>query len=65
MRKLTASQRNKQLKAIAALRDDQIDTSDIPELTDEHLQRAARGQMYRPSKKRGPLVSSLARLCCD
>ena len=51
MKKLTASQRNKELKAIAALRDDQIDTSDIPELTDEQLSRAVRGQMYRPIKK--------------
>ena len=51
MKKLTASQRNKQLKAIAALRDEQIDTSDIPELTDEQLERAVRGQMYRPIKK--------------
>ncbi len=51
MKKLTASQRNKQLKAIAALRDDQIDTSDIPELTKEQLRRAVRGQMYRPIKK--------------
>jgi uncharacterized protein (DUF4415 family) len=51
MKKLTASQRNKQLKAIAALRDEQIDTSDIPELTEEQLRRAVRGQMYRPIKK--------------
>jgi len=51
MRKLTASQRNKELKALAALRDDQIDTSDIPELTDEQLSRAVRGLMYRPLKK--------------
>jgi len=51
MKKLTASQRNKELKAIAAVRDDQIDTSDIPELTGEQLSRAVRGQMYRPIKK--------------
>lgn len=36
---------------LAALPDDDIDTSDIPELTDEQLQRAVRGRMYRPRKK--------------
>ena len=51
MKRLTLSRRNKELKAIAALRDDQIDTSDIPELTDEQLQRSVRGLMYRPIKK--------------
>jgi uncharacterized protein (DUF4415 family) len=51
MKKLTRKERQKQLTYLAALRDDQIDTSDIPELTVEQLQRAVRGRMYRPVKK--------------
>lgn len=51
MRKLTNRQRQKELKAIAAIPDDRIDLSDIPELTEEQLRRAVRGQMYRPIKK--------------
>jgi uncharacterized protein (DUF4415 family) len=51
MKKLTGSQRQKELKAIAAIPDDRIDTSDIPELTEEQLAQAVRGQMYRPVKK--------------
>jgi len=35
MKKLTDRQRRKALAAIAAIPDEQIDTSDIPELTDE------------------------------
>jgi uncharacterized protein (DUF4415 family) len=51
MRKLTAKQGQSELEALAAMPDDQIDTSDIPELTEEQLRRAVRGQMYRPVKK--------------
>jgi uncharacterized protein (DUF4415 family) len=51
MKKLTSRQRQKELKAIAAIPDDRIDLSDIPELTEEQLSRAVRGQMYRPVKK--------------
>jgi len=51
MRKLTSRQRAKELLALAAIPDDQIDTSDIPELTDEQLRRAVRSSMYRPVKK--------------
>ena len=51
MKKLTSSERQKELKAIAATTDDRIDMSDIPELTEEQLSRAVRGQMYRPLKK--------------
>jgi hypothetical protein len=35
MKKLTDRQRRKELAAIAAIPDEQIDTSDIPELNDE------------------------------
>lgn len=51
MKKLTNKQRQKELKALAAMPDDQIDLSDIPELTPEQLNRAVRAQMYRPIKK--------------
>ena len=51
MRKLTSKQRKKELEAIAAIPDTQIDTSDIPELTEEQMKRAVRSQMYRPIKK--------------
>jgi uncharacterized protein (DUF4415 family) len=51
MKKLTNKQRHKELAAIAAIPDEQIDTSDIPELTGEQLSNAVRGRMYRPVKK--------------
>ncbi|MBZ5630938.1 MAG: BrnA antitoxin family protein [Acidobacteriia bacterium] len=51
MKKLTNKQRQKQLQAIAAIPDGRIDASDIPELTEEQLRGAIRGQMYRPIKK--------------
>jgi uncharacterized protein (DUF4415 family) len=49
--KMTSRQREKELKTVAAIPEDQIDLSDIPELTEEQLRRAVRGQMYRPIKK--------------
>ena len=45
--KLTTKQRAKELKRIGAILDDQIDTCDIPELTDEQLHRAVMGRMWR------------------
>jgi len=51
MKKLTSKERQKQLAYLAALPDDEIDTSDIPELTIEQLRKAVRGLMYRPVKK--------------
>jgi len=51
MKKMTDRQRRRELAAIAAIPDEQIDTSDIPELTDEQLSSAVRGEMYRPVKK--------------
>ena len=45
------TERRRQLKAIADLPDNWIDTSDIQELTMEQMRRAARGQLYRPVKK--------------
>jgi len=51
MKKLTNRERQKQMAYLVALPDDQIDTSDIPELTVEQLERAVRGRLYRPVKK--------------
>ena len=51
MKNKTNKERHKMLKAIVALPDNQIDTIDIPELSDEQLRRAVRGRMFRPIKK--------------
>ncbi len=40
-----------ELEKLAKLPEDEIDTSDIPEWTDEMWKRAARGKFYRPVKK--------------
>lgn len=39
------------LAKLAAAPDDQIDTSDSPELTDEQWKNAVRGRFYRPVKQ--------------
>jgi len=39
------------LKALAARPDSEIDTSDIPEMTDEQWKHARRGHFYRPRKQ--------------
>ncbi len=39
------------LKALAARPDSEIDTSDIPEMTDEQWKNAERGHFYRPVKR--------------
>ena len=51
MKKAQADRRTRELKALAAMPDDQIDTSDIPELTEEQMRSAVRGLFYRPVKK--------------
>ena len=48
--KLT-EERRKELAKLDALPADQIDTSDIPELTDEQWAKAVRGRFYRPIKQ--------------
>ncbi|HJQ56527.1 MAG TPA: BrnA antitoxin family protein [Vineibacter sp.] len=48
--RLTAKQEAR-LKALAKRPDREIDTSDIPELTDEELKNAVRGKFYRPIKQ--------------
>ena len=40
-----------ELAEIAALNDGDIDTSDIPEITEEQWRLAKRGHLYRPLKK--------------
>ena len=47
---LTAKQK-KELSALAAMSDDQIDTSDIPELPAAAWKDAVRGRFYRPVKR--------------
>ena len=47
---LTAQQK-RELVAIAALPDDHIDTSDIPELPPSAWKDAVRGRFYRPIKR--------------
>ena len=44
-------ERRKELARLDALPPDQIDTSDIPELTDEQWASAVRGRFYRPIKQ--------------
>jgi uncharacterized protein (DUF4415 family) len=39
------------LKALANRPDSEIDTSDIPEMTDEQWKHARRGHFYRPRKR--------------
>ena len=39
------------LKRLSARPDSEIDTSDIPELTDEQWKHAVRGRFYRPVKR--------------
>jgi len=39
------------LKALAARPDSEIDTSDIPEMTDEQWKHARRSHFYRPRKR--------------
>jgi uncharacterized protein (DUF4415 family) len=49
-RALTTRQK-RELAALAALPDDQIDTSDIPELPPGAWKNAIRGRFYRPIKQ--------------
>ena len=44
-------ERRKELAKMNTLPADQIDTSDIPELTDEQWAGAVRGRFYRPIKQ--------------
>lgn len=46
-----SEERRKELAKLDALPTDQIDTSDIPELSDEQWDDAVRGRFYRPIKQ--------------
>ncbi|MGO9085272.1 MAG: BrnA antitoxin family protein [Candidatus Sulfotelmatobacter sp.] len=50
-RQAPTPRQKKELKALAALADDQIDTSDIPELPPHAWKNAVRGRFYRPVKQ--------------
>lgn len=50
IKKETSPERAAQIRYLAELPDDQIDTSDIPEITDEQWATARRGQHFRPLK---------------
>ena len=43
--------RRAKLKALATRPDSEIDTSDIPEMTEEQWKNARRGHFYRPRKR--------------
>jgi uncharacterized protein (DUF4415 family) len=47
---LTRADRTK-LKALSARPDSEIDTSDIPEMSEEQWKHARRGHFYRPRKR--------------
>ena len=46
-----AEERKGELRAIASLPDSEIDTSDIPVMTEEQWKNAERGTFYRPVKR--------------
>lgn len=50
IRKGTSPEREAQMRYLAELPDGQIDTSDIPEITDEQWATARRGALFRPLK---------------
>jgi hypothetical protein len=43
--------RRANLRALASRPDSEIDTSDIPEMTDEQWKNARHGHFYRPRKR--------------
>jgi len=51
MKKALSSEQLAQLAAIAALPENEIDTSDIPEAPVENWLHARRGDLYRPLKQ--------------
>ena len=51
MKKISDKEVGRQLAALAAMRDEDIDFSDIPEITEEQFRRGVRGLFYRPVKK--------------
>lgn len=50
-KRISEQEREQAYKDIAAIKDEDIDFSDIPEITAEQWARAVRGRFYRPIKK--------------
>jgi uncharacterized protein (DUF4415 family) len=50
-KKTDSGQRKEVLRRIASLKEEEIDTSDIPELTEEQMRSGVRGMLYRPVKR--------------
>jgi len=50
-RRQTLTRQKRELEALAALPDERIDTSDIPELPPDAWKNAVRGRFYRPVKQ--------------
>jgi hypothetical protein len=48
MKRLTKSERRKQIRSFDAIRDGQINTTDIPETTEEQMGKGVVGHLYRP-----------------
>src|SRR5205807_8298414 len=51
MKRLTKSERRKQIRRFDAIRDDQINTTDIPEITEEQRRKGDLGHLYRPIRR--------------
>src|SRR5258707_14068480 len=51
MKRLTKSERRKQIRRFDAIRDDQINITDIPEITEEQMRKGVVGHLYRPIKR--------------
>ena len=47
----TSEQRKAMIDRLANMRDEDIDTSDIPEISEERFRTAVRGMFYRPVKR--------------
>ena len=54
MKRLTKSERRKQIRRFDAIRDDQINTTDIPEVTEEQMRKGVVGHLYRPMRTDSP-----------
>jgi uncharacterized protein (DUF4415 family) len=51
MKRLAKSERRKQIRRFDAIRDDQINTTEIPEITEEQMRKGVVGHLYRPIKR--------------
>jgi uncharacterized protein (DUF4415 family) len=51
MKRLAKSERRKQIRRFDAIHDDQINTAEIPEITEEQMRKGVVGHLYRPIKR--------------